>query len=108
MHAHAVARAERDEALRLHRMAFLEAEPIALGDRRQDQHGLCHGERHADTDPRAGAARNVSEAMARGAALRRKALRIEAMRIVPDRRLSMQQPRRDDDSGSGRNAMAEY
>src|SRR5436190_6713000 len=108
VHAHAVARAQRDQALRLDRVAGREAEAIAPGDRRENQHGFCHRERHADADARPRAEWNVGEAVPRGALLRQEPLRIEALRMLPERRLSMQQPGRDDDGGAGRNPMAEH
>ena len=61
-HRQTVARPDRDQALRLDRMAGLEAQAIALGDRRQDQRAFRHGERRADADARAGAERQVGEA----------------------------------------------
>jgi uroporphyrin-III C-methyltransferase/precorrin-2 dehydrogenase/sirohydrochlorin ferrochelatase len=69
-HRQPVARPDRDQALRLDRMAGLEAQAIALCDRRQDQDAFFHGERRADTDARARAERQVSEARTRRSALR--------------------------------------
>jgi uroporphyrin-III C-methyltransferase/precorrin-2 dehydrogenase/sirohydrochlorin ferrochelatase len=64
-HRQTVARPDCDQALRLDRMAGLEAQAIALCDRRQDQHAFGHGERRADADTRAGAERQVGEARPR-------------------------------------------
>src|SRR5260370_12362889 len=89
-------------------MDGVEAEPIALSDRRENQHGFGHRERHADADPRPGAERDIREAVPRGALLRRKPLRIEALRLAPECRLSMQQPWRDEDGGAGGNAMGPH
>ena len=69
-HRQPVARTDRDQALRLDRMAGLEAQAIALRNRRQDQDAFLHGERRADADARAGAERQVGEARARRRALR--------------------------------------
>jgi uroporphyrin-III C-methyltransferase / precorrin-2 dehydrogenase / sirohydrochlorin ferrochelatase len=64
-HGQTVARADRDQALRLDRMTGLEAQAVALGDRRQNQRAFRHGERSADADARAGAERQVGEARPR-------------------------------------------
>jgi uroporphyrin-III C-methyltransferase/precorrin-2 dehydrogenase/sirohydrochlorin ferrochelatase len=64
-HRQTVARPDRDQALRLDRMAGFEAQAIALRDRSQDQDSFLHGERRADADARAGAERQVGEARAR-------------------------------------------
>jgi uroporphyrin-III C-methyltransferase / precorrin-2 dehydrogenase / sirohydrochlorin ferrochelatase len=69
-HRQPVARPDRDQALRLDRMAGLEAQAITLRDRRQDQDAFFHGECGADADARAGAEGQVGEARARRCALR--------------------------------------
>jgi uroporphyrin-III C-methyltransferase/precorrin-2 dehydrogenase/sirohydrochlorin ferrochelatase len=61
-HRQTEARSDRDQALRLDRMVRLQAQAIALRDRRQDQRAFRHGERRADADARAGAERQVGEA----------------------------------------------
>ena len=105
-HLQAVAWPQRDQALRFDGKAGFQTQPIALRDGREDQHRFRHGEGGADADARTGAERNISKARTRRCALGRKSLRIEAVRILPERRLAMQQPRHDQHFGAGRNAMA--
>src|SRR5260221_12910408 len=83
-HLHPVARAQGDEALRLDGKAGLEAQAVALRDRRQQQHRPGHRQGGADADARAGAEGDVGEAGARPRALRREALGRERARPIPE------------------------
>src|SRR5580658_9476978 len=91
-HVHAVARAKRDEPLRLDGEARLEPETVALRDGGEDQHRFGHGEGRTDTDARTCAEGDVGEAVARSGTLRREALGLEALGVIPELRIAMEQP----------------
>src|SRR5260370_18723297 len=107
-HLHPMPRAQGDEARRLEGKSGLETQAVALRDRRQQQHRLGHGEGGADADARAGAERDIGEAMARPRALRREALGLERARPVPEVGVAVEQPGHDEDMRARGNAAAQH
>src|SRR5581483_9159981 len=103
-HRHAVARSQSNETLRFDRMPALEAEPIVLPNRCQDQNRLGHGKSRADANALAGAKWNIAEPRRLGA----KSLRIETMRVGPQRCLAVEKPGRNEDDRAARNTLAEH
>src|SRR5262249_62149746 len=77
-------------------MARLEPEPIALRDRRQDQNRLGHCKSRPNANPLTRSERDIAEPRRFG----RKSVWIETMRLVPERRLAVQEPRSDQNDGA--------
>lgn len=95
-HRHAEPGTERDERPRLDRVSGYEVQPVALGERGQAQLRFYQREVVADALTRSGAKRQIGELRSIGAALRRKALWIERLRILPERGEPMQHVRDDE------------
>src|SRR5216684_2499815 len=81
-------------------------QPIALGHRRHDQLRLAHREGVADTDSRAAAEWEISEAWASLRALGREALRVEALGLFPKGGMAMGDEAADDHVGLAPHAVA--
>src|SRR5262249_7004223 len=77
-------------------MARLEPEPIGLRDRRQGQTRLGHCKRRPTANPLTRSERDIAEPRRFG----RKSVWIETMRLVPERRLAVQEPRSDQNDGA--------
>src|SRR6516165_9534660 len=73
--------------MRFDRMACLESKPIALSDHGQDQNRLGHCKARPNANPLTRSEREIAEPWRFG----RKSIRIETMRIAPERRLAMQE-----------------
>jgi hypothetical protein len=105
-HPDAVARPQRDERPRFDGRAGCEAQTIALRQRRQHEMRFDHRELVADALARPGAERQVGELRPGGRALRREAIGIEPLRIIPVSRQPMDDERHDEHDPSTRDVIA--
>lgn len=83
-----------------HRVTRYKIEPIVARERRDGDDHLLHRVGGSDAHSWAGAERDVAEAFDVAAVLRQKTGWIEAIGIVPQQAMAMQDPRRDDDRRS--------
>ena len=82
-------------------------DPVLAQDQREGEHRLDHREVLADAGPRTAAERHPRVAVRRlGARAAGEARRVEHQRVLPELGVAVDRPRRDDDVGAGRHAVA--
>ena len=82
-------------------MARLKVQPVALGDHGKDEHRFRHRKCRTNANALTGSEWNIGEALTGENALGGKSLRIEAIRMFPQRRLAVQQPWNDQNQSPG-------
>src|SRR6266702_7247198 len=108
-HRQAIARAHGQQYLGFDRVAGEQAQPVALGDGRQDELGLHHGEVAADAQTRATAEWEMSEVRAPSRAFGGEALGVKHLRILPEIGMAVRRVRTvPDERVCGDNVAANY
>ncbi len=86
-------------------MVRLYVQLVTLSDCGEDQHRFCHRKCRTNANALTGSERNIGIARTRENALGRKPLRIESIRVFPQRWFAVQQPRNDQNQSAGWNSM---